>query len=811
MAALTTDGRQVEDAVVAGVLEQVVNDLVSLPREQRPEAAAFEIARTACWLGQAGYPIVADLARRFPGDHGVRVFAGTASEELDASDPAQVVIADALIGHETRHEGGHLTRRLIAKLVEGITSANVEDRFRLIALKLRRLQQRNRLHALDIAALSVEADDRTEVRVYVASTLVRAIPRARELGLATSLMLDSVSKVEGNLGQRLACQVLAGATDVDRRPKLLHLAVRLTSPTATGDDRKLIEDLAPMDATEIELLRDAFGTPPPAPVDADRIDRDSARAWRWSILLPAGVLVGWEEAIEMVTATYGSPGTGALDRRSPMSASYVGCSPISRDELASLAPLDAATAAGRWRPSPNDPSGAGAIELALAVETVARLRPQDWAEDPVAIVRALREPVYVAHYLRALAANGETIVDRVHAIVTAIILVTTERWEPAPIGTDSFDCEDHWSQVDISAVELIGALADENADLKEDLAGCWQLALQLAKNHPDEAGPAELYVDSEQDDDPFTHAINSAHGPGLQCVISLGGWEFRRTGAASEQLTTTLTSALFVEGAIGLQLRAVIAARRPFIEAIANEWLHEHDATLFGGALGPITFEQTLRYSRPTPTFLERSRDRLLEAARRGADNAVRWSLIAYLREAPGYSFDTVTSGRARDVQALATMVREIARLSIDVPANQHEITERGLVFWEEMLDRAGAGVPAAALAGSGGWAYGKHLSPNRWLELTERTVGLTGGVIDCAAQVAQRCRDLQPEPTGLRVLAAIAGHCEQWEQHHVAEISVQALRAAAAAGLDDDSFHRLREQLIQRGRHDAADVGLSG
>ncbi len=187
------------------------------------------------------------------------------------------MIADALIGNESRHERGYLTQRLIARLVDGMTPANVEERFRLIALKLRRLADQEQFLALDIAALSVKGDDKSEVVVDAACHLVLAIPRARELGLATSAMLDAVGKVEGELGQRLACQVLAGAPDVERRPKMLHLAVRLASETASGDDRALMEALTPMDVEEIELLRAAFGAPPPALVDPGRIDRDSAR------------------------------------------------------------------------------------------------------------------------------------------------------------------------------------------------------------------------------------------------------------------------------------------------------------------------------------------------------------------------------------------------------------------------------------------------------------------------------------------------------------------------------------------------------
>lgn len=807
VAALTTDGRRVADEVVADVLAQAVTELVSLPKEQRP-VAAFEVARTACWLGRAGFPIVAELARQFPADHGVRVFAGTASKGLDASDPAQVLIADALIGNEPRHDGGYLTRQLVVRLIDGFTSSNVEERFGLIGLKLRRLANEERFLALDIAALSVEGEDRSEVVLDVACHLVLAIPRARELGLATPTMLDLVGKVEGELGQRLACQVLTGATDVERRVKLLHLAERLASDTATGDDRVLIEDLTPMNSEETELLRTAFGAPPPAPVVSQGIDRESARAWRWSMLLPAPVLAGWEDAVDAVTVVHGNPDIDALNRRTPMSGSMVGSSPISQDELAALTPLDAAARAARWRPTANDPWGVSAREMARTIEALAKQRPRDWAEDPVAMVRAMREPVYVDHYLRALEASATEIVDLAPAVLTAIRVVTTERWEPALIGSDDFDFEDDWSQVDVAAVELIDALADADADLDDDLTGCWQLALELAEDHPDDVRPANQYVDSDRHDDPLHHAINSRHGRGLQAVIALGGWEFRRSGASSERLTTTLTSALLVEGAGGLQLRAVIAASRSFLEAIASEWLDAHDATLFGDVLGPITFDQTLKYSRPTRIFFERSLDRLLGAARRDAHNAVTWLLIAYLWEVPGYSFENVIKGLAGDTRALTHAAREVARLSINVPSEQRVITELGFSFWEQLLSRAGDGVPAAALAGSGRWALGTDLPPNRWLELTERTVDVTSGVIECASEVAERCRDLQPEPAGLRILLAIVGHGEPWEQYHVDEIGVEALRTASAAGLDDDSFHSLRERLIQRGRHDAAEVG---
>lgn len=101
------------------------------------------------------------------------------------------------------------------------------------------------------------------------------------------------------------------------------------------------------------------------------------------------------------------------------------------------------------------------------------------------------------------------------------------------------------------------------------------------------------------------------------------------------------------------------------------------------------------------------------------------------------------------------------------------------------------------------GWSASDAIG--RSLDLT---VGLTGGVIEQASEVAERCRDAQPSRAGLRILAALLGHGDTWEQHHVETISVEALRAAAASGLTDETFRHLQERLIQRGRHDAGSIG---
>jgi hypothetical protein len=197
----------------------------------------------------------------------------------------------------------------------------------------------------------------------------------------------------------------------------------------------------------------------------------------------------------------------------------------------------------------------------------------------------------------------------------------------------------------------------------------------------------------------------------------------------------------------------------------------------------------------------------LLEAAHRGAEHAAAWLLIAYLWDEPGYSFEAIVNGLAGNADALGEVCREVARLSGGLPADESHVTDRGIMFWERLLAEPPSRVPPTALRGLGYWAMTSEVKETQWLELTEATVRRTGGPLDLASDVAGRCRDAQPSPAGLRILIALLGHGEIWEQHHVESIGLDALRAAAESGLSDASFSVLQERLIQRGHHSAAEL----
>jgi hypothetical protein len=460
----------------------------------------------------------------------------------------------------------------------------------------------------------------------------------------------------------------------------------------------------------------------------------------------------------------------------------------------------------RWRPSERDDWAVSARELARTLEAVVEERPQDWTADPVAVVTALQEPVHVDHYFRAVTDAARDLGDRVGALMAAVERVRSEQWEPARLGRDNFEYDPDWSVVDTVTIDMIAAFANTDCDLAPHLDMCWTLAGDLVHQLPEELPGLGTGEDDDEFRGPLARAINRPYGSGLEAALALGGWEHRNQGAASVRLVEVLDGVLVVPGSVGAELRAILARRRPFIETVAADWLDAQADDLFGPSdLGAITFVQTIKWSRPTPWFYRRFRTELVGAARGSVEHAVRWLLIAYLREEPDYTSSSIIDGLARSVPALTAAAEEIASLVQDIKKDD-PMVERGVKFWNDLLEADRTVVPTDALTGLGRWAFVDSVNDDRWLELMDRTLELTDGMIDLASEVADRCKDAQPSSPGLRILRRMIGRGEPWERQHVESVAIEALRAAAAF-LVGEEFDRLRTRLIERGRHEATDI----
>jgi hypothetical protein len=794
---------------VAGLLSRLLKDTKAIEKNLRL-GTRFELLRTASQLGLAGYPIVAQIAALHGTERWASAISMSVANSADPMDSIVTRVADAVLGNDRRMDGGRQPIVLLEHLESGLSLENAAERITLVAAKVRRLVNAESMKyvALDITALTAELDQEHEAVVVLTHHLLRLAARARELGVPTPQLRDWINNIHGEIGERITCQLLSGAADVPLRDKINHIALRLGSSTATGDDRDLINNVLASNPTldQLEVWAVTFGDPSPAPEDAEggrSIPDDWARAWRWSLVLPPNTLTGWSEQIAYVTAHHGEPSAMALETRPDRAWISSGRSPHGAEALAALPPLAAAALIASWRP--DESSGwnlVSARELARTLETVVKADPTGWAEDPTSIVTTLREPVYVLHYFQALTEQAGELSERAPAILDAARLVRLTRWEPTPIGSDDYDFEPRWDGVDTAIVDLVAALANKQGQLSSNLDDAWGWALEPT---------TDVSVDDDLNDplgegDALNSAVNRPWGRALEGVLALAAWEFRNLGKIRPAFEETLDRLVSVPGSVGMEYRAILASKRPLLEGIARSWLDSHAGLLFSSdAVGRATFDLTLKWSRPTSWFLGKFRTELVAAARRGAAHATAWMLVGASQDEPGYGLADILNGLRGDIEALRTTAAEMALLVQDADPDSPALSA-AVSYWRAMLDADRQVVPVAVLDALGRWVFVTSVDEAVWMELMHRTLELTEGLIDYPIEVADRCKAAPPSELILAALLLLLGRGEPWERDYVEGAALDALRLAASQPVDYNSTP-LRTRLIELGRHEAADI----
>lgn len=792
---------------VAGLLERMLADSKELPRE-RHVGARFELLRVASQLSAAGHPVVAEVAALHPDNQAVRALGLGVVKRADPADPVVSRVADAVLNGKPLDRDHYYVGGLLNQLEAGLDAGNVADRTRMLAAKVRRVAGDPDMTfvALDIARLTAELGDEREYVVIVTHYLARLLSRARELGVSTSELLAWTNEIPGEIGERVTCQILAEADDVPLQDKINHITLRLASSTATGDDQGLVGNILSgnPESGMLEVWRSALGTPSAAPSDPDASPpKDWARAWRWSLVLPQDILTQWREPIAQVTARYGSPTPESLTHRSEFPRMLTGQSPYSEDELVGLPVLEAAELVASWRPDvTSDWNLIGARELARTLEAVVKADPDGWSADPTAVVTVLREPVYVRHYFHALTDKAAELALHTLAILNAAELVRITRWEPTILGRDDFDFEPDWHNVDTATVDLAAALANHDGNLSGHLDTAWTWALDLIDRTSDTDDS-----DSSFDKlDALNRAINNPRGRGLQAILALAGWELRNNETIRADFSTVLNDVVRIPGRIGMDYRAILAARRVFLEAVAPAWLEENTRRLFSDdEPGSESFDLTLKYARPTRWFYSHFRDDLFVAARRRAEHAVAWLLVGALNGEDGYALDAIIDGLRGDTAALASASNEMAFLVQSSEADDPHLTT-AVAFWRALLEADRRVVPAESLRSSGRWAFVTGLSDEVWSQLTVQTLELTDGNIDLPIEVADRCKTAHASENSTRILLLLLGQGEPWERDYVARAAIETLQAITQEPVDEN-FQRLRTRLIELGHHEAAEI----
>lgn len=811
VAALLTGVGTTDPESVALLLERLLTDTARVAKDERA-AARFELLRMSSQLGTSGHGIVVEVARLHSDLSAVRSLAVYAARKADATKPVVLDVADCVLNHFCGVPDGdrYHAVKILDHVQAGVTANNVVDRARVLAGKTGRLARSDgaRYVVLGIEAFTAEPEEHPEPLVLFAHHLARILSTARRSGVPTSVQLEWLSKISGEVGERLRGHVLAGAEDIPLADKIAHITSRLESPTATAEDLALVADIlsrkpAPEDLT---VWVETLGTPSRVPADGDEIPRDWGRVWRWAAVLPEHVLTAWRGAIDSVSEHHGPPNPQALtSNRRPRWEVGFGQSPYSSEDLSARPPLDTAALVAAWEPDAESQWRMfGRLELARALGEAVKANPTEWSAAPQDIVSTLGNPLYVEHYFRGLTERAADIVSHAHAVLAAALAQpsASELHE----GSDDTDKVSHDRDNTHEAVlDLFRELANKNADLAATLDGLWERAIAAVWSFP-ESDQGLLF----HGHDALTSAINRSWGRGLQTALALAAWEFRNSGTVRPEFEYTLNAIIERVGSVGLEFRAILAAHRPLLEGISAVWLNARTTTLFReGTLAQETFDLTVKWARPTNWFYREFPSELFNAALREVDNAVSLIVAATLREVDGYELNTVMKRLGKVPAVLATAAADCAVLMQEAEPDSPHLAV-AIRFWTLLLDADRRVVPARALTGLGRWAFVNNIDDDQWARLTSRTLDATDGQIDDSISVADRAAGIPPSSTSRYILLHLLDHGDLWERHHAASKSLDVLRASRVRKADD-SFRRLRTRLIDLGHHETTAINPLG
>ncbi len=374
-----------------------------------------------------------------------------------------------------------------------------------------------------------------------------------------------------------------------------------------------------------------------------------------------------------------------------------------------------------------------------------------------------------------------------------------QRWAPKDLN-DRFGSErQSWEGIEAVAVDVAAAFATADAELDPMFETVWGWATDVANTAPEDS------IDSSNDDDPLTTAINRPWGKGLEAQLALALWHLRHRDTLPADLPSQLTRCLDPDDSRAMHYRAILARWRPILEDHISDWYETHRDALFRDErVGPATLELTLHWSRPTQDFVATFRDELISTAHAGNRDAITWALIACLNEEDGYDVPLVLDMASGSADTTAAVATETARLvgPADIEAPMLDI---GFQIWTALIDADRDAVPLSSLASLGAWARIDATPDPRWTDLMERTLDITAGEIDEPSDIARTLRDLQPSNHHLAMLLPLLTKGDLWEQMYTQDLAVESLRLGPRPASSE--FHQLRDRLLELGRHDVMGI----
>ena len=637
--------------------------------------------------------------------------------------------------------------------------------------------------------------DRSSVLLGCLTGIVRAVWDR----LSAAQLFDSTRGLEAPLVDRLRAWILGYAPDVGSEILLVELETAVASRDATGDDIGLVDAaIKACDRAElIDLCGRALGAAPTVAEVSQTLGSDQLlperwmQAHTWVTLLPPDLAESWTQPCQVLAASYGELQRDDLLRSDPVEIVAVG-SPIGVEELRSLPPEQAAEAITLWQAGPSD-WRFSARELARRIETLVEENPSAWMTQPVGIAAKLRHPMYISHYLNGAAKLAANTALPVAGLLDVIEMVWAEPWPPGTLGRERYDYG--WREAKRSAVDLIEALADADADLGDSADQAWDTLESAARDLSE--------TTSLSNNDPRRRAINRSSTRALQAAVRFVGAELRASRPLRPAFEDLLSYSLRLEGSDGAEYRAILAPYIPSLRHALPEWTNNNLEVMFGSAapdnLAQFTMDMVIQWSNPSRWLLDAYPEMIQNAAARHVDRAMTHLLIGMLWERSGYQIGSIVRFLESDPALAADAGRVLSTLIGDDATNGTHI-EITVNLWEALL-----GSKAASSLEGFGWMFKvKALDTDRWTVLTLATLRQTSGRLRCKHEVAERTMSQPVTTTKLALLDhLIRGQADAWTLRLIAN-PISGYLNRAGTLVTTVEYKKLRTALLERGMIEA-------
>lgn len=764
------------------------------------------IAHAAYQLGGSALRILLEIVRRYPEDDRVVLTGRKAVLELEVSDRMVEDLADVLLNENSWYTM-ILPEDIVSHIVVGVNEHNACDRIELLSFKLNTVPEDD-LVLFDfrydrcgrIANGPVQfRDDRSSVLLNALTEAVRA---ARE-GVLAAELLDATGGLSDLLQARMRAWILARSPYAAPDTIAAELERAMASRKSTGDDIALIDRAVQVCDRIVlkDICRVALGNAPSVrhvslALRSDQPPPDPwMRARTWVALLPADLAESWIGPCQVLAGKFGELRRNDLLSNRRVEAAWAE-SPISVTDLKLLSPEEAAQRIAGWRPAPTDWLG-GARELARTLNTLVKEDPEGWVSEPVSIATKLRHPIYISHYLQALAKLAAEVVLPVAGLLDVIQMALAEPWSAVSLGHDSVDHD--WYQAQRYAVDLIGQLARADADFGDRADEAWDVINTVAR---DISQPTW----GSQEKDPLHRAINRRCTLAFDAARLFVTAEMRASQPPRPGFENLLTFGLRLEGNDGSEYRAILAPRIGWLCHSLPEWTEANAEYLFGGeapeGLAQLTVDLAIQWGQPNRWLLATYPEMIRDAAGRQVKRALLHIFIGMLWGLPDYEIESVVHFLETHPHLTSSAGITLSSLIRDSQTDPR-FTDIAVDLWRVLLESE-----VSFLLASFGWMYrAASLPTDLWADLTLETLGkLDRTDVDTpwVHEVAKRAMSTPVTVTKLALLDRLIRRerSDHWALRHIAD-NIQGFLATASSLASTDEYQRLRTALLERGMID--------